>query len=146
MARQTYSITKRCGTLERQIIADPLVPLTIADNADAIISSLFWLQKRDRITYYGYVIMPDHIHFMMQLGDLATLSEVMHSFSGHTAKAIQQLNGWSGQFWQVGFYDHAIRNNEAFDRHLNYIAENPLRKRFVDALEDWPFMQLEPDW
>ena len=83
---------------------------------------------------------------MMHLGDLAPLSEVMHSFSGHTAKAINQLNGWSGQFWQVGFYDHAIRNNEVFDRHLNYIAENPLRKRFVDALEDWPFMQLEPDW
>ena len=57
VARQTYSITKRCGTPERQIIADPLVPLNSADNADAIISSLFWLQILDRITYYGYVIM-----------------------------------------------------------------------------------------
>ena len=119
---QTYSITKCCASGDRQIIPDPFAPLNSAENADAIISSLLWLQKRDRITCYGYVIMPDHIHFMMKLGDVASLSEVMRSFSGHTAKAINRMNGWVGTFWLEGYYEHAIRDNRAFDRHLNYLA------------------------
>ncbi|SVD21392.1 uncharacterized protein METZ01_LOCUS374246 [marine metagenome] len=143
---QTYTITKCCESSSRQIIADPFCPLKSADNPDVIITSLKWLQDRERIKCSGNVIMPDHIHFMLRLGDVASLSDVMHSFTSHTAKAINRLNEWSGTFWQEGFYDHAIRHNRAFDQHLNYIAENAVRKRFVDSVEDWPFMWIHPEW
>ena len=32
--------------------------------------------------------------------------------------------------WQRSFYDHIIRNREDYEKHIQYICENPLRWRF----------------
>ena len=143
---QTYSITKCCDSNDHPIIADPMDPDRSRQNTGIITESLKWMHREGRARCYGYVIMPDHLHMMIQLGDKASLSEVMRSFSTFTSREINKLNGWSGAFWQQGYYDHAIRNNEAFDRHLNYMAENPVRKVYVDSPEDWQFTRILPEW
>ena len=34
---------------------------------------------------------------------------------------------YGGNIWQARFNDHIIRNCDDYDRHMNYIRENPIR-------------------
>lgn len=88
-------------------------------------------------------MMPDHIHIVFQLGKIRTLGQVMHSFSSFTSNKINKILKRSGHLWQDGFYDHAIRNDAAYIRHIKYIEENPIKAGFVKKSKDWPFSKIE---
>ena len=55
-------------------------------------------------TTLAFVIMPDHIHWLMQLAHKASLQQVIRSMKSQTAKAYGQ------PIWQAGYYDHAIQD------------------------------------
>jgi len=37
------------------------------------------------------------------------------------------------------FFDHVMRSEESYSEKWLYVAENPIRKKFVERLEDWPY-------
>jgi putative transposase len=39
--------------------------------------------------------------------------------------------------WQDRFWDHLIRNQNDFNRHLDYIHYNPVRHGYVSTPEAW---------
>lgn len=43
------------------------------------------------------------------------------------------------KFWQKGFWDHVIRDEADFQRHLDYIHYNPVKHGLVQRPEDWPY-------
>lgn len=90
--------------------------------------------------------MSDHIHMVIALGEKQTLSGVMNSFESYTAREINRLQNTKGRFWQKGFYDHQLRNDESLIRHLRYIYENPVRKGYVDEPQHWPYGAILPSW
>ena len=86
-----------------------------------------------------YVLMPDHLHWMFQLGSEKSLSGLMRDFKGFTARRINRLAGRQGRpVWQVGFHDHALREHEDLRRMTRYVIRNPLRAGLVDNLRDYP--------
>jgi len=111
-----------------------------------IIDALRWLHAHGRCCCRGYVVMPDHLHLMIELASGHELPELMRSFGRFTARDLNQLRGRSGAVWQKGFYEHQLRDDESRDRHLQYIAENPVRKRYVARWQDWPWTAIYPDW
>jgi putative transposase len=42
-------------------------------------------------------------------------------------------------FWQRRFWEHAIRDEEDFHRHLDYIHWNPVKHGYVSSQMDWPY-------
>jgi len=55
-----------------------------------------------------------------------------------------QLDGWSDHprqpfAWQSSFHDHIIRDQKDFNNHVNYIHINPVKHRYVDKPQDWPW-------
>ena len=52
----------------------------------------------------------------------------MRQFKGFSARRANQLRGTPGApFWQRGYYDHIIRNQQDFDQTAAYILGNPAR-------------------
>ncbi len=51
--------------------------------------------------------------------------------------------------WQKSFYDHIIRGEDDFSRHLEYIFGNAVKHKLTRAAEDWRWMWVfgtdEPD-
>ena len=41
--------------------------------------------------------------------------------------------------WQRRFYDHIIRTEEDFNRHLDYIHYNPVKHGLVKASKNWKY-------
>ncbi len=87
-------------------------------------------------------MMPDHVHLIFQLCDKRSLEQVFHSLFSYSANKINEVLNRSGKLWQDSLYDHAIRNEQSLFEHIEYMANNPVRKGFVERPEDWPFKKI----
>ncbi|MFJ3524693.1 REP-associated tyrosine transposase [Pseudomonas sp. NPDC090203] len=84
-----------------------------------------------------WVVMPDHIHWLMELqrGDL---SSAVARFKSRSTLGINRRMGRSGQFWQKGFHEHALREEEDLRSHSRYIVMNPVRAGLVASVRQYP--------
>ncbi|MEH2061638.1 MAG: transposase [Nostoc sp.] len=76
-----------------------------------------------------FVIMPNHIHGIIQLTASGgkPLSEIIRSFKTSSARRINQLrDSKSIAVWQRNYYEHIIRNEEVLQKIRTYIFNNPL--------------------
>ena len=96
------------------------------------------LKTEKNVTWLTWVIMPDHLHGLISLGDGQSLSEIMNTLKGRSAHSINKLLNQQGPFWQNGFHDHALRNEEDRLAISRYIVANPLRAGLVKKLGDYP--------
>jgi len=57
--------------------------------------------------------------------------------------------------WQRRFWEHTIRNEIDFERHVNYVHFNPVKHKLVSRVRDWPYSSfhvyvrrgvLQADW
>ena len=143
---QLYTIRKRCEDVSRPIIDDPTDPLANSDRSDIIAHSLQWAHENGRAKCLAFVVMPDHYHWVFQLGVDYELASVVASVSTFTAWHINERMSWTGSFWQSGYHEHAHRNADTTERHVLYVIENPVRAGFVGQAQDWPFGEVLPDW
>ncbi len=91
------------------------------------------------VTVDYYVIMPNHIHAILQLHDEAagasprpTLMDVVCAYKFLTTRICKQKREIDRLF-QTSFYEHVIRTREEYDEIQKYIEENPTRW-FYDRL------------
>ena len=42
-------------------------------------------------------------------------------------------------FWQRRFWEHQIRDDLDFERHVNYVHYNPLKHGLVKQVAQWPY-------
>jgi putative transposase len=57
--------------------------------------------------------------------------------------------------WQRRFWEHTIRDEEDYSRHIDYIHYNPVKHGLVQSVSDWPWSSFhryvkmgvyEPHW
>ena len=76
--------------------------------------------------------MPDHLHWLMALGEGATLPVVVRAVKAVTAKRL------GGALWQRGYHDHALRREEDLLEVARYVVANPVRAGLVTRVGDYP--------
>ena len=87
-------------------------------------------------TIDAIVIMPDHIHAVWNLpehdADFSTRWRLIKHFVSR---------GWqgTGSFWQPRFWEHLIRNEDDWRRHIDYIHYNPVKHGIAVKPEDWEY-------
>ena len=86
----------------------------------------------------AFVIMPDHVHWLLQLTGSRSLSMIVNVTKSGTARRINSVRDTNGQIWQKGFYDRAIRREEDLESVARYIVTNPLRAGLTDSLRRYP--------
>ena len=92
------------------------------------------------------VILPDHLHAIWTLppGD-ADFSGRWRRIKAHftrqvVAKDTTVKRHANGEYalWQRRFWEHTIRNDADFERHVDYVHFNPVKHRLVGCARDWP--------
>jgi REP element-mobilizing transposase RayT len=86
----------------------------------------------------AWVVMPDHLHWLFQIGDSLSLSEIVKRLKARSAIAINRQLGRQGAVWQKGFHDHALRDDEDLRAVARYIIANPLRAGLVEHVGNYP--------
>ena len=94
------------------------------------------------------VILPDHLHALCTLpeddNDYALRWRLMKAhFSralprGETPSPSRAGKGERG-IWQRRYWEHRIRDEQDFSRHVDYIHFNPCKHRHVQRVVDWPW-------
>lgn len=87
----------------------------------------------------AWVIMPNHVHLLVEQREGYPLGQVVHSWKSFTAHKANNLLQRSRDFWFRDFYDRFIRNREHLARSIDYIHYNPVVAGFVEKPEDWQF-------
>jgi REP element-mobilizing transposase RayT len=128
-----YSLTV-CTLDKRPLLAN-------TEAADIIFKSFDWLEANDRLEWFCVVVMPDHIHGVIQLGSKQTLPRLMQSFKSFTAKEINAHLGHRGSLWQGACYEHGIRRDESLKAIIRYCYENPVRRGLVKVAKDYLYWQ-----
>ena len=90
-------------------------------------------------TSLAVVVMPDHFHWLLTLGDGRTLQQIVGSLKGRSARHINNMRGVMERFWQPWFHDHGIRADEDLKSMAEYLLHNPVRAGLVKRFEDYPF-------
>ena len=78
----------------------------------------------ERYMIHSYVIMPNHVHILVELNGSHSLSSICKSWKNYSALHINRLLGQSGKLWHHESWDRLIRNERHYENVVNYIEKN----------------------
>ena len=77
----------------------------------------------------SFVVMPNHVHVLVEPHSPWALARIRHSWKSYTAQRINRLLGTAGDFWNDEGFDHIVRDAAHLDRFRRYIEENPVKAK-----------------
>ena len=101
------------------------------------------LRHFDSERYYldAFVVMPNHVHALVQPLPGHSLKEILRSWKSYSARQINKTLGRSGSVWMEESFDRIVRDWTALVKCRDYIARNPEKARlrtgaFVLSLDE----------
>lgn len=79
------------------------------------------VRRRFQICVFGYVVMPEHVHLLMNEPPSGTIADVMHLLKAKVsvqARKEQKRCIGDDPFWQARYFDHNVRNHAGFVTQL----------------------------
>jgi len=87
----------------------------------------------------AWVLMPDHAHWLIELGEARTLQGLVDLLKTFSARNVNRTLERYGPIWTPAFHDRALRSQDAVPAVARYIIENPLRAGLVQRTGDYPY-------
>jgi putative transposase len=116
-----------------------------ADAASIVANAFRHYHDTERVHGFAWVVMPDHIHWVIQLR-VGTLAWLMRAFKSWTStQARKVLLNPPPVVWMRGFHDRMIRENEDVARYIEYVVLNPVRAGLVDHPKRYPWVYGESE-
>jgi REP element-mobilizing transposase RayT len=104
-----------------------------------VVRCMRFLDQRGDAESLAFVVMPNHLHWLVRLGRSRSLAQMMQSLKRNSARRVNQRLGRSGAaVWQPGFFDRALRAEDDLVAVARYIVANPLRADLCRHLGDYP--------
>ena len=107
--------------------------------APAVVREMRQLDDEGSVESLAWVLMPDHLHWLLGLGARNNLGGSMKAFKARSAHKVNRLLGRTGRVWQPAYYDHGLRRDEDVKGIARYIVANPLRAGLVARVGQYPF-------
>ena len=119
----------------------------LVERIDSLRTAFATVKARHTFRMDAIVILPEHLHCIMTLpeGD-ANFSVRWNLIKGNFSRVIEKgervsqsrtIRGERG-IWQRRFWEHLIRDQEDFNRHVDYTHWNPVKHGWVHRVADWP--------
>jgi putative transposase len=113
-----------------------------------VLRSAFRAARRARpFSIDAIVVLPDHLHAILTLPtDDANFSSRWRRIKGYFSSALieadvdlkRRANG-DLAIWQRRFWEHTIRDDRDFGRHVDYVHFNPVKHGLARSVRDWPY-------
>lgn len=129
--------------------------VTLADRrSSALVDDVSALRMAFRIarherpfTIEAIAILPDHLHAVWTLpsgdSDFPGRWKRIKAYFTHRLVAagvpVKQHRKGEYALWQGRFWEHTIRNETDFERHVDYVHFNPVKHTLVTRAREWPY-------
>ena len=108
----------------------------------------FRIARRERpFAIEAMAILPEHLHAVWTLpaGDAdfsGRWKRIKANFTHRVVAAgvpVERHRNGEYPLWQRRFWEHTIRNETDFERHVDYVHFNPVKHKLVSRVRDWPY-------
>jgi putative transposase len=119
----------------------------LVDHIDLLRAAFRAARSERPFTTDAIVVLPEHLHVVMTLpsGDVdfsGRWRRIKGHFSGallDSATPIARRGNGDLALWQSRFWEHTIRDDVDFARHVDYIHFNPVKHGLTTRARDWPY-------
>lgn len=91
-------------------------------------------RSRHRARVYAYVLMPEHIHLLINEPPLILVAQFLKALKQITSP---KLRGDRRQFWQDRYFDANMHGETARSEVIRYIHRNPVKRGLVASPEQY---------
>jgi len=127
------------------------------DVVQILLDSWRFLQEKQRIVLYGYVVLENHAHWIASSDDLSKEAGDFKSFTARKIIDYLPARGEKGllaqlemyraphktdrdyQFWQEGNHPQEIHDDEMMRQKLEYTHLNPVKRGYVEEAIHWRY-------
>jgi putative transposase len=120
----------------------------LTENIDGLRAALRDTQRHHPFSIDAIVVLPDHLHTVWTLpegdADFSTRWRLIKtSFSRNLAadEPVSDSRAAKGErgIWQRRYWEHTLRDEIDFERHVDYVHINPVKHGLVTQVRDWPY-------
>ena len=120
----------------------------LTGNIELLRAAFRYTRHRHPFTIDAIVILPNHLHALWTLpagdSDFATRWRLIKTTFSRGLRPIERVSASRSSkgergIWQRRFWEHTIRDDDDFARHVDYIHFNPVKHSYVQRVRDWPF-------
>lgn len=108
------------------------------DCARLLIGEMRRLEQEARLQSQAFVVMPDHLHWLVSLSPAQQLSDTVRLLKGRTARSLNLQRKANGAIWQAGFHDRALRPEEDMKHTARCVVASPVRAGLVKSVRQYP--------
>lgn len=114
-----------------------------------LVKNIDLLRQSFKKVKYNYeiiagIVMPDHLHILIKTDNASEYSKIIASFKSNFSRLMPknmnqteaQLGRGEKGIWQRKYYDHIIRDDIDFNKHLDYIHYNSVKHLNISP-KDW---------
>jgi putative transposase len=120
----------------------------LTENIGLLRAAFRQVRARHPFTIDDAVVLPDHLHVIWTLPeddtDFAVRWRLIKSAFSHGLPEGERISArragkgvrgvWKRQYWE-----HTLRDETDFARHLDYVHFNPIKHGHVAWVRDWPY-------
>ena len=127
----------------------------LVEHIDLFLPTMRSILTEPSFQIVAWVVLPDHFHLLLNYHDV-DVSLAMRRFKLSFSMSLRRrLSFRSGRIWQNRFWDHLIRDEQDFRRHLDYIHYNPVKHGVINNPHEYLHSSLslfveqglyQPDW
>jgi putative transposase len=137
-----------------------------AESVDVLRKAFRQVKGKRPFVIHAIVVLPDHLHTIWTLppddGDFATRWRLIKTWFTKNCPDLPRTtpnparirkNGQA--IWQHRYWEHLLRDDDDFNRHMDYVHYNPVKHGYVRSPADWPYSSFHrclsrglyaPDW
>jgi REP element-mobilizing transposase RayT len=144
-----YFITTTVMNFENILTADESYTMIVID-------SIRYLLTEHSASLFAYVVMPNHIHLIIDMPEKESISDSMRDFKKYTTKEIfkkavikenialinklkENSNTGGAKLWMDRFDCQLIMSEKFLKQKINYIHNNPVKAGLIDEITKWPY-------
>jgi putative transposase len=119
---------------------------TLVDHVGSLRAAFRRARSERPFVVDAIVILPDHLHAILTMpptdsdfpGRWRRIKGYFSTSIINSGAPITRHNNGDLALWQRRYWEHTIRDERDFERHVNYIHFNPVKHRLVMQVRDWP--------
>jgi len=101
------------------------------------LSLLVEAKKRHRVKLFGFCLMPNHFHLVLEPTHQTALSKFVQWLLTSHVRRYHKHYGGSGHVWQGRFKSFPVQRDEHLITVLRYVLQNPVRAGLSSTVREW---------
>ena len=101
-------------------------------------------RKKGHFQIHEFVVMPNHLHLLITPAHKVSLEKAIQFIKGGFSYRVKKELDLNFEVWEKGFTNHRVDDSADYNKHRDYIHQNPVKAKLVERAELFPYSSAYP--